>query len=43
MVRYACHCDCYVESFQMSGIVIGLYIMCEGGDGVRVVTGSIPL
>ena len=24
MVRYARHCVCYVESFQMSGIIMGL-------------------
>ena len=24
MVRYACHCVCYVKSFQMSGNIMGL-------------------
>ena len=35
MVRYACHCVRYVESFQMSSDIMGL--ACEGGDGVRAV------
>ena len=38
-VRYACHCVCYVESVHMSGNIMGLYSMCEDGDGVRVVRG----
>ena len=36
MVRYARHCVCYVESFQMSSTIYHGVSMCEDGDGVRV-------
>ena len=40
MVRYARHCVCYVESFQMSGNIMVFNSMCEDGDGVSM-RGSI--
>ena len=41
MVRYARHCVCYVESFQMSGSIMGLACvrMVMGLACVRVVMG----
>ena len=47
MVRYSHHYVCYVESFQMSGTIMGLQcvrmVWCEGGeDGLTSADCSRP-